>query len=107
MDDERRAKLAEKGRSLYGKFCGTGGRGICAESFAVYHLGRGETAVVVDLVKFLDEEVQRLCDADPESRHDATRGLALRIRGHLNDATEDRPLTGPALRAFVLDSAAD
>ena len=32
---ERRAMLANKGRRLYGKYCGTRGRGICAESFAV------------------------------------------------------------------------
>jgi len=40
MGPERRASLADKGRRLYGKFCGTGGRGICAESFAVYHISR-------------------------------------------------------------------
>ena len=31
---DRRAALADTGRRLYGKFCGTGGRGIRAESFA-------------------------------------------------------------------------
>ena len=107
MDDERRAKLAEKGRSLYDKFCGTGGRGICAESFAVYHLGRGEDAVVEDLVRFLDAEVQRLCESDPQARLDATRGLALRIRSHLAETADDRPHAGPALRAFVLESSSD
>lgn len=107
MDAERREKLAEKGRSLYGKFCGTGGRGICAESFAVYHLGRGETVVVQDLVSFLENEVRQLCESDPEARLEATRGLAQRIRGHLAETIDDRPRTGPALRAFVLESAAE
>ena len=107
LSDERRMKLAEKGRSLYGKFCGTGGRGICAESLAVYHLGRGEAVVVVDLIAFLEAEAGRLCEADTQGRYDATRGLTTRIRGHLQEATKDRPLTGPALRAFVLDSSSD
>ena len=42
LSPEVRARLAQKGRILYGKFCGTGGRGICAESFALHHIWRGE-----------------------------------------------------------------
>ena len=76
---ERRAMLAEKGRRLYGKFCGTRGRGICAESFAVYHLGRGEAVVAADLLAYLETQA-----AAPEAgHHDVTHGLIARLRHHL------------------------
>ena len=61
----RREALAHKGRALYGKYCGTGGRGICAESFAEYHLWRGEYAVVRDLLEFLVEQAEILRQTQP------------------------------------------
>ena len=73
---ERRAMLAEKGQRLYGKFCGTGGRGICAESFAVYHLGRGEAVVAADLLAYLETQAAAGQDA-------MTHGLIARLRHHL------------------------
>ena len=76
---ERRAMLAEKGRRLYGKFCGTGGRGICAESFAVYHLGRGEAVVAADLLAYLETQAAAGQDA-------MTHGLIARLRHHLASA---------------------
>ena len=79
-DAKRRAMLALKGRLLYGKYCGTKGRGICAESFALYHLGRGEAAVVDDLLTFLDAEVAALRQADPQGRLEMTEALVDRIR---------------------------
>lgn len=109
LTPERRAMLVEKARRLYGKFCGTGGRGICAESFAVYHIGRGETVVAEDLAAYLDEVVARLERADPHNRLAATRGLIARIRRHLAKAVEQQGtpnqtlhMTGGALRQFVL-----
>lgn len=50
---ERRAELAYKGERLYFKYCGTKGTGICAESFAEYHIWRGEYVVARDLLRFL------------------------------------------------------
>ena len=84
LDPARRASLAAKGRRLYGKFCGTGGRGICAESFACYHIGRGETVVAADLLAFLDGRADALAGADPGGELAMTRGLAARVRGHLS-----------------------
>ncbi len=103
----RRATLAAKGRLLFGKYCGTQGKGICAESFAVYHLGQGEAAVAEDLLAFLDERAAALESFDPEGRLATTRGLSFRIREHLAAARgpggEALPQTGPALRRFVKD----
>mgnify|MGYP006264703977 CR=1 FL=1 len=56
VPDERRVFLARKGQLLYGKYCGTKGRGICAESFAEYHVWRGELIVVRDLLVFLHQQ---------------------------------------------------
>lgn len=72
---ERRAMLAEKGRRL----CGTRGRGICAESFAVYHLGRGEAVVAADLLAYLETQAAAGQDA-------MTHGLIARLRHHLASA---------------------
>ena len=109
---ERRAMLADKGRRLYGKFCGTGGRGICAESFAVYHISCGEAVVAEDLVAYLDSMTAALEQSDPGSRLVATRGLASRIRRHLDEAdgpeetpNQALPHNGQALRQFVLQNA--
>ncbi|MEZ6143758.1 MAG: hypothetical protein R3B84_24600 [Zavarzinella sp.] len=112
LSQERRAMLAEKSERLYGKFCGTGGRGICAESFCVYHIGRGETAVAHDFVEFLDDIIRQLHQNDPENRLQATIGLVARIRTHLNvgldesgSPTSEMQQTGLALRQFVYESA--
>lgn len=108
LTPHRRTVLAEKAHRLYGKFCGTGGRGICAESFAVYHIGRGEFVVAEDLADFLDGQVAKLEQSDPLGRLQATRGLVARIRRHLAEAANpDLPQTGEALRSFVLVSAAN
>jgi hypothetical protein len=88
LTSHRRAVLADKGRRLYGKFCGTGGRGICAESFAVYHIARGEAVVAEDLAAYLDGVVAGLECADPHGRLAATRGLVARIRRHLTGGTD-------------------
>ena len=73
---ERRSMLAEKGRRLYGKYCGTRGRGVCAESFAVYHLGRGEAVVAADLLAYLEAQAAAGRDA-------MTHVLIARLRHHL------------------------
>ncbi len=83
---ERRAMLADKGRRLYDKYCGTGGRGICSESFAVYHIGRGEAVVAADMLVYLAGRAAELVAADPEGRRAMTAGLIERIRRHLAEA---------------------
>ncbi len=54
------SELIVKGQILYGKSCGTGERGICAESFALHHIRLGEPTVARDLVAFLDERIEHL-----------------------------------------------
>jgi hypothetical protein len=60
VSDERRIALSRKGQILYGKYCGTQGAGICAESFAEYHTWRGELIVVRDFLAFLTAQVALL-----------------------------------------------
>ena len=85
---DRRAMLAAKGRTLYGKYCGTGGRGICAESFAVYHLGRGESFVAADLLAYLECRAAESGDPGTEVHHAMTVGLIARVRAHLSVGAE-------------------
>ena len=66
VSSERRAQLARKGQTLYGKYCGTRGHGICAESFAEYHTWRGELSVVRDFLAYLQAQVQDLRERDTE-----------------------------------------
>ena len=80
LTPERRAMLSLKGRLLYGKYCGTRGRGICAEGFAAYHLGRGEVEVVDDFLAFLETQVAALRVADPQGRLGMTEALLARVR---------------------------
>jgi hypothetical protein len=80
---EHRARLAEKGRILYRKSCGAGGKKTCAESFANYHMSRGEADVALDLLAFLETEAQALRRGDPEGRLGPTQELAARIRRSL------------------------
>ena len=86
-----RARLAMKGRILYGKFCGTDGKGICAESFALYHIWRGESEVASDLLGFLETEVVALRRHDPQGRLTMTERLAERIRLHMETEGDERP----------------
>ena len=83
LSPERRARLAEKGRILYGKSCGTIARRSCAESFALFHIGKGEAVVARDLLAFLSAEAAALRLDDPEGRLPLTEELAARIRAHL------------------------
>lgn len=53
LTDTRRIQLALKGELLYEKYCDLHGKGICAESFAEYHMLRGEYVVVTDFLDFL------------------------------------------------------
>ena len=79
LTSDRRAMLAEKGRRLYGKYCGTDGRGICAENFAIYHLRRGEYAVAEDILIYLRQQAERLRVDDPHGRLTMTERLIIRI----------------------------
>lgn len=97
---EARARLALKGRILYGKSCGTDGKGVCAESFALHHIWRGESEVARDLLAFLETEVVALRDHDPDGRLPLAVGLAARIRSHLETEGDDPP--DPSLWASIL-----
>jgi hypothetical protein len=57
---DRRAFLAQKGQRLYGKYCGTKGTGICAESFAEYHIWRGELVIARDFLVYLSTQIDGL-----------------------------------------------
>ncbi len=80
---EQRARLAEKGRILYRKSCGSSAKKTCAESFAIYHVRRGEADVARDLLAFLETEAEALRMGDPEGRLGPTLELAARIRRSL------------------------
>jgi hypothetical protein len=86
----RRARLAEKGRILYGKSCGSKGKRTCVESFALYHIGRGEAEVVRDLLGFLETRSEALRSSDPEGRLARTDELAARIRQYLDSDADER-----------------
>lgn len=100
LSPEVRARLAAKGRLLYGKYCGTEGKGICAESFALYHIWRGESEVALDLLAFLDTEIAALRVQDPDSRLESTTQLAERIRRHLE--SEGDAVPDPSQWASIL-----
>ncbi|MFI5461318.1 MAG: hypothetical protein ACHRXM_38440 [Isosphaerales bacterium] len=84
---ERRALLARKGRILYGKSCGTPGRGSCAESFALHQLRLGNLDVVRDLLQFLEGQLGSLRAHDPDDLMPMTEALVTRIRGQLENET--------------------
>lgn len=86
LTPHRRQVLADKARRLYGKYCGTRGRGICTESFAVYHIGKGEVVVAEDLLAYLESQVEALRQHDPEQRLEMTLQLVERVRRHLAEA---------------------
>jgi hypothetical protein len=83
IDPVRRARLIAKGRILYGKYCGTDGRGICAESFALHHIRLGEPIVARDLLDFLEATIDNLSMNDPDGRLAMTEALAVRVRRQL------------------------
>ena len=85
LTTERRSLLARKGQILYGKYCGTRGRGICAENFALHQLRFGHVEVVRDLLQFLDARLAALRDHDPDGLLSMTEMLAGRVRQHLAD----------------------
>jgi hypothetical protein len=83
LSPEERARLARKGEILYGKSCGTGGRGTCAESFAVHQLRLGHIEVARDLLQFLDGRIASLRRDDPAGLLPMTEALAARISQYL------------------------
>jgi hypothetical protein len=86
----RRARLAEKGRILYGKSCGRKGNRTCVESFALYHIERGEAEIARDLLAFLENRTEVLRSSDPEGQLARTDELAARIRQYLNSEADER-----------------
>jgi hypothetical protein len=91
LSPEHRERLAHKGRLLYGKFCGTDGKGICAESFALYHIWRGEPEIARDLLAFLEGRIAALRGHDAEGRLAMTEELTGRIRRHLETEGDQPP----------------
>ena len=90
VDDERRAFLAQKGKILYAKYCGTQGHGICSESFAEYHIWRGEYIVAQDFLVYLECQLASLYEhahTDPQAifQLTITQGLVDRIKSLLGE----------------------
>jgi hypothetical protein len=85
LSPERRALLARKGQVLYGKSCGTPGRGACALSFALHQLRLGHLDVVRDLLQFLESQLGMLRVHDPDLLMPMTEALVTRIRGELEN----------------------
>ena len=90
VDEERRAFLAQKGKILYAKYCGTQGHGICSESFAEYHIWRGEYVVARDFLVYLENELINLhqqAQSDPQAAFQLaiTQGLVDRIQSLLGE----------------------
>lgn len=86
ISSERREQLARKGQALYGKYCGTKGRGICAESFVEYHIWRGELAVARDVLEFLHHQLETLRHGpDEENQLPITEQLISRIEELLGE----------------------
>lgn len=86
VSEERRAQMAVKGRRLYAKYCGLHGEGICAESFAEYHIRRGELVVARDFLSYLDTVITDL-EAQPVTPPTLvmTRRLSQRIRALMGE----------------------
>jgi hypothetical protein len=84
-----RMKLAEKGRLLYAKSCGMVGKRTCAESFALFHIGRGKPQVALDLLAFLENEAETLKLDDPNRRLVQTEELIASIRRHLEKRCQE------------------
>lgn len=90
VDDNRRTFLAQKGRILYAKYCGTRGHGICSESFAEYHIWRGEYIIARDFLNYLETQLdelrqQALQDTQTAFQLTITQGLFDRIQALLGE----------------------
>src|SRR6185436_232419 len=90
VTEERRAFLAQKGKILYAKYCGTKGHGICSESFAEYHIWRGEYVVARDFLVYLESEIVSLreeaqTDSQAAFQLTMTQGLVERIQSLLGE----------------------
>lgn len=85
VSEERRQQLAHKGTLLYAKYCGLDGCGICAESFAEYHIARGELIIARDYVKYLSDQLETLSEEERARQREITERLIERIRNHLGE----------------------
>jgi len=90
VDEVRRAFLAQKGKILYAKYCGTQGHGICSESFAEYHIWRGEYVIARDFVVYLESQLidlreQAQFDLQAAFQLTITQGLVDRIKSLLGE----------------------
>jgi Arc/MetJ-type ribon-helix-helix transcriptional regulator len=70
---------------LYAKYCGLDGCGICAESFAEYHIARGEYAIARDYIQYLIRELDTLSAPEQIRQREITEQLIERIKDHLGE----------------------
>jgi hypothetical protein len=82
LTNDRRIQLAHKGKRLYKKYCGLGGKTTCADSFAEYHASLGEYEVVVDFLDFLRHTLMTESDLN---KIDMTEQLIVRVEELLGD----------------------
>ena len=96
LSNDRRARLVVKGRLLYGKFCGTQGRGtLCRELRPLHHIRRGEAEVARELLAFLEHGGRDAPEATiPMVDWRCPRALP-HVRRHLEAGGVDLP--GPSL----------
>ena len=90
VDETRRAFLAQKGKILYAKYCGAQGHGICSESFAEYHIWRGEYVVAQDFLVYLETQltdlrIQAISNPRAVFQLTITQGLVDRISALLGE----------------------
>ena len=78
LTDDRRIRLALKGKRLYKKYCGLDGETTCADSFAEYHASLGEYEVVADFLDFLRHTLTTESDS---AKIDMTEQLIARVEG--------------------------
>ncbi len=82
LTDERRAKMAQKGKRLYGKYCGLNGKSDCADSFAEYHALRREYEVVTDFLDYLRDVITLETNSE---KIDMTEQLIARVEELIED----------------------
>ncbi len=85
VSQERQSELAKKGVRLYAKYCGLDGCGICAESFAEYHIARGELVIARNYLEYLTTQLEQLTAPEEERQREITEALIARIQEHIGE----------------------
>jgi hypothetical protein len=84
LSPAERACLARKGEILCERSCGKASPGTCAESFVAHQWRLGRVEVAHDVLRYLDERIAALREADPDGRLPTTEALAAGIRRRLS-----------------------